>query len=109
MTKSKAPRAASKTAAVLTEEEKELFDSVKPHFGSRLKLPREVQDCHEKDISKKANRKNRFLFAFPGLFGFRSNGKIGTLENIDTPNPIIYIEFPEVCPIRVEAVSHSNL
>ena len=80
----------------MTEEEKELFDSEILDKPSGVKLPKNVQNCHEKDITKKPNRKNRFLFAFPGLVGIKNNSRLGIIENIDSPNPSIYLDFPEV-------------
>jgi hypothetical protein len=41
-------------------------------------------------------RKNRFLFTFPGLLAFiASGGCIGELADLETKNPVLYIEFPQ--------------
>ena len=81
----------------LSELEQELFDTERPEaVVHRMKLPKEVQDCHEKDINKKPKRKHRFLFALPGLFKVNNNTKIGTVQNLESPNPTIWIDFPQV-------------
>lgn len=57
-----------------------------------------------RDIVKKSQRKNRFLFAFPGLIGPSGGGRIGQLKDLGTKNPILYLEFPQVLlmfPVRV--------
>ncbi|XXG77339.1 hypothetical protein AAC387_Pa08g1510 [Persea americana] len=48
-----------------------------------------------KDIVKKGQRKNIFLFSFPGLLAPVSAGKIGKLKDIGTKNPVLYIDFPQ--------------
>ncbi|KAK4768482.1 hypothetical protein SAY87_003623 [Trapa incisa] len=50
---------------------------------------------HGKDIIKKSQRKNRFLFSFPGLLAPISGGKIGELKDLGTKNPILYLDFPQ--------------
>ncbi|KAF6153334.1 hypothetical protein GIB67_003524 [Kingdonia uniflora] len=47
------------------------------------------------DILKKSQRKNRFLFSFPGLLGPIEGGKIGELKDLGTKNPILYLDFPQ--------------
>lgn len=48
-----------------------------------------------KDIIRKSQRsRNRFLFSFPGLLAPLSGGKIGLLKDLDTKNPILYLDFP---------------
>ncbi|VFQ77990.1 unnamed protein product [Cuscuta campestris] len=48
-----------------------------------------------KDIIRKSQRsRNRFLFSFPGLLAPVSGGKIGMLKDLDTKNPILYLDFP---------------
>lgn len=49
-----------------------------------------------RDIVKKGQRKNRFLFSFPGLLAPVSAGKIGELKDLGTKNPVLYIDFPQV-------------
>lgn len=51
---------------------------------------------HGKDIVKKSQRKNRFLFSFSGLLAPVSGGKIGELKDLGTKNPILYLDFPQV-------------
>ncbi|KAK4428190.1 DNA-binding protein RHL1 [Sesamum alatum] len=50
---------------------------------------------HGKDILRKSQRKNRYLFSFPGLLAPISGGKIGELKDLGTKNPILYLEFPQ--------------
>lgn len=54
---------------------------------------------HGKDILRKSQRKNRYLFSFPGLLGPISGGKIGELKDLGTKNPILYLDFPQVLNI----------
>ncbi|KAF8398697.1 hypothetical protein HHK36_014554 [Tetracentron sinense] len=48
-----------------------------------------------RDIVKKSQRKNRFLFSFPGLLAPITGGKIGELKDLGTKNPILYLDFPQ--------------
>ncbi|KAJ8628865.1 hypothetical protein MRB53_022188 [Persea americana] len=48
-----------------------------------------------RDIVKKGQRKNRFLFSFPGLLAPVSAGKIDKLKDLGTKNPVLYIDFPQ--------------
>ncbi|GAB4842679.1 hypothetical protein Ancab_012655 [Ancistrocladus abbreviatus] len=48
-----------------------------------------------KDILKKSQRKNRYLFSLPGLLAPISGGKIGELANLGSKNPILYLDFPQ--------------
>ncbi|KAL5545300.1 hypothetical protein UlMin_009084 [Ulmus minor] len=50
---------------------------------------------HGKDIVKKSQRKNRFLFSFPGLIAPIGGGKIGDLKDLGTKNPVLYLDFPQ--------------
>ncbi|GMI94210.1 hypothetical protein HRI_003090300 [Hibiscus trionum] len=50
---------------------------------------------HGKDLLRKSQRKNRFLFSFPGLLAPISGGKIGDLKNLGSKNPILYLDFPQ--------------
>ncbi|KAL8457216.1 hypothetical protein ACS0TY_035166 [Phlomoides rotata] len=50
---------------------------------------------HGKDILRKSQRKNKYLFSFPGLLGPVSGGKIGELKDLGTKNPILYLDFPQ--------------
>ncbi|EOY09855.1 Root hair initiation protein root hairless 1, putative isoform 2 [Theobroma cacao] len=54
-----------------------------------------VMKHHGKDILRKSQRKNRFLFSFPGLLAPISGGKIGELKNLGSKNPILYLDFPQ--------------
>ncbi|XP_024970824.1 DNA-binding protein RHL1 [Cynara cardunculus var. scolymus] len=50
---------------------------------------------HGRDILRKSNRKNRFLFSFPGLLAPVSGGKVGELKDLGSKNPILYLDFPQ--------------
>ncbi|KAJ9145729.1 hypothetical protein P3X46_028075 [Hevea brasiliensis] len=51
---------------------------------------------HGKDILRKSQRKNRFLFSFPGFLApIAAGGKIGDLKDLGTRNPILYLHFPQ--------------
>ncbi|KAL6997275.1 hypothetical protein U1Q18_007400, partial [Sarracenia purpurea var. burkii] len=54
-----------------------------------------VAKHHGKDILRKSQRKNRFLFSFPGLLAPISGGKIGELKDLGTKNPVLYLDFPQ--------------
>ena len=49
-----------------------------------------------RDIVKKTTRKSKYLFSFPGLMAPVACGKLGDLSNLDSKNPVLYVEFPEV-------------
>lgn len=58
---------------------------------------KQVIKHHGKDILRKSSqRKNRFLFSFPGLLAPKGGGRIGELKNLGTQNPILYLDFPQV-------------
>ncbi|KAF5199610.1 Nijmegen breakage syndrome 1 protein [Thalictrum thalictroides] len=63
--------------------------------SSTLSLSKTVLKHHGKDIMKKSQRKNRFLFSFPGLIGPITGGKIGELKDLGTMKPILYLDFPQ--------------
>lgn len=63
---------------------------------SALSPSKTVIKHHGKDILRKSQRKNRFLFSFPGLLAPVSGGKIGELKDLGTKNPILYLDFPQV-------------
>lgn len=50
---------------------------------------------HGKDILKKSQRKNRYLFSFSGLLAPISGGKIGELTDLGSKNPVLYLDFPQ--------------
>ncbi|PQP95185.1 DNA-binding protein RHL1 [Prunus yedoensis var. nudiflora] len=57
----------------------------KPH--APLTPSNTVVTHHGKDILKKSQRKNRFLFAPIG------GGKIGEAKDLGTKNPVLYLDF----------------
>ncbi|MCO5563999.1 hypothetical protein L7F22_017654 [Adiantum nelumboides] len=48
-----------------------------------------------RDVVKKGHRKSKYLFAFPGLLSPVAGGKLGELTNLDSKNPVLYVEFPQ--------------
>ncbi|XP_071710967.1 DNA-binding protein RHL1 [Rutidosis leptorrhynchoides] len=54
-----------------------------------------VSKHHGKDILRKSNRKNRFLFSFPGSLAPVTGGKVGELKDLGSKNPILYMDFPQ--------------
>ncbi|GAV73822.1 hypothetical protein CFOL_v3_17305 [Cephalotus follicularis] len=56
---------------------------------------KQVVKHHGKDILRKSQRKNRFLFSFPALLAPIGGGKIGGLTHLGTKNPILYLDFPQ--------------
>lgn len=55
-----------------------------------------IKRCDGKDICKKGHRKNKYLFSFPGLVAPVAGGKFGELAHLDSRNPILYVDFPQV-------------
>ncbi|XVE62187.1 hypothetical protein DITRI_Ditri06bG0098300 [Diplodiscus trichospermus] len=76
---------------------KNLFSQtpVAPKSHLPLSPSKQVIKHHGKDIIRKSQRKNRFLFSFPGLLAPISGGKIGELKNLGSKNPILYLDFPQ--------------
>lgn len=66
-----------------------------PNSYVPLSPSKQVIKHHGKDILRKFQRKNRFLFSFPGLLAPISGGKIGELKNLGSKNPILYLDFPQ--------------
>uniref|UniRef100_A0A7N0TF57 DNA-binding protein RHL1 n=1 Tax=Kalanchoe fedtschenkoi TaxID=63787 RepID=A0A7N0TF57_KALFE len=63
--------------------------------SASLSLSKLVVKHHGKDIIKKSQRKNKYLFSFPGLLAPVAGGKIGELKDLGTKNPILYLDFPQ--------------
>ncbi|XP_052181179.1 DNA-binding protein RHL1-like isoform X2 [Diospyros lotus] len=72
-----------------------LSESPAKSFTAALSPSKTVAKHHGRDILRKSQRKNRFLFSFPGLLAPISGGKIGELKDLGTKNPILYLEFPQ--------------
>ncbi|KAK8477420.1 hypothetical protein V6N13_051208 [Hibiscus sabdariffa] len=66
-----------------------------PRSYAPLSPSKQIIKHHGKDILRKSQRKNRFLFSFPGLLAPISGGKIGDLKNLGSKNPILYLDFPQ--------------
>lgn len=60
-----------------------------------LRLIAGIIRCDGKDVSKKGHRKNKYLFSFPGLVAPVAGGKFGDLSQLDSRNPVLYIDFPQ--------------
>ena len=56
-----------------------------------------LRQCDGADLYKASrSRRGRFLFRLPGnLSPLAGGGRLGTLENMASGEPIMYIEFPE--------------
>ncbi|XP_058228176.1 DNA-binding protein RHL1 isoform X2 [Rhododendron vialii] len=67
----------------------------KASTAALLSPSKTVTKHHGKDILRKSQRKNRFLFSFPGLLAPLSGGKIGELKDLGTKNPILYLHFSQ--------------
>ncbi|CBI40527.3 unnamed protein product, partial [Vitis vinifera] len=74
---------------------KNLLSDTPSKAFSALSPSKTVIKHHGKDILKKSQRKNRFLFSFPGLLAPIAGGKIGELKDLGTKNPILYLDFPQ--------------
>lgn len=74
---------------------KNLLSEAPSKVFSALSPSKTVIKHHGKDILKKSQRKNRFLFSFPGLLAPITGGKIGELKDLGTKNPILYLDFPQ--------------
>eukprot|EP00250_Pteridium_aquilinum_P010590 c19500_g1_i3 orf=506-2104(-) len=61
-----------------------------PSFPSKT-----ILNADGRDIVKKGHRKSKYLFAFPGLMAPVAGGKLGELTNLDSKNPVLYVEFPQ--------------
>lgn len=68
---------------------------VKVGSSAALGPSKTVIKHHGRDILRKSQRKNKYLFSFPGLLGPMSGGKIGELKDLGTKNPILYLDFPQ--------------
>lgn len=57
-------------------------------------VPRALVRCDGADIVKRAvGRRSRYLFLLPGGLSITAGARIGQLSCLDTPTPILYIEF----------------
>lgn len=49
------------------------------------------------DIVRKGTaRKSRYLFVLPATLSATQGGKLGEITKMDTENPVLYIDFPQV-------------
>lgn len=77
---------------------------VKVGSSAALGPSKTVVKHHGRDILRKSQRKNRYLFSFPGLLAPISGGKIGELKDLATKNPILYLDFPQVPSLTVSPI-----
>lgn len=57
-------------------------------------VPRALARCDGADIVKRAvGRRSRYLFLLPGGLSITAGARIGQLSCLDTPTPVLYIEF----------------
>ena len=53
--------------------------------------------CNGQDILKKSStRKNRYLVVINAQLAPATAGRLGTLSQLDTKNPVMYLDFPQV-------------
>uniref|UniRef100_A0A5B7CAR4 Putative DNA-binding protein RHL1 n=1 Tax=Davidia involucrata TaxID=16924 RepID=A0A5B7CAR4_DAVIN len=74
---------------------KDILSEAPAKACTALSPSKTVTKHHGRDILRKSQRKNRFLFSFPGLLAPISGGKIGELKDLGTKNPILYLHFPQ--------------
>ncbi|KAL0853774.1 hypothetical protein Bca101_058926 [Brassica carinata] len=84
-----------KRLKTLALDNKLLSDSPSRCVSSSLKPSKQVLKHHGTDIIRKSQRKNRFLFSFPGLLAPISGATIGDLDRLSTKNPVLYLNFPQ--------------
>ena len=64
--------------------------------GPGPELSRALAGVDGKDLVKRARSvKGRFLFAFGGLLQAFAPGRFGALAGLDSPHPVLYVEFPQ--------------
>lgn len=64
--------------------------------GPGPELSRALAGADGKDLVKRARSvKGRFLFAFGGLLQAFAPGRFGALAGLDSPQPVLYVEFPQ--------------
>jgi hypothetical protein len=79
----------------LTDAQEELYAVTRPDYDEDLvTMPKVLQGHQERDITKKGKRKNKFLFCLPGKLMISANAKLGEIENLDTDQPTMYMDFP---------------
>ncbi|XP_024377040.1 uncharacterized protein [Physcomitrium patens] len=84
---SKKLRELARSCGLVSEKKALPAEALRPKWG--------IVKCDGKDICKKGHRKNKYLFSFPGLVAPVSGGKFGELTQLDSRNPILYIDFPQ--------------
>lgn len=64
---------------------------------SGMRVTDKLLKANGKDIVKKGatNRKSRILLVFGGWVSLAQAGKLGTITDVNSPNPTMYITFPE--------------
>ncbi|KAL3687968.1 hypothetical protein R1sor_014277 [Riccia sorocarpa] len=93
--------AEEKAAAIETKRLRDLAISrgllarAKANPPAPLLPTKAIRKCNGKDIVKKGHRRTKYLFAFPGLVAPVAGGKFGDLTNLDSRNPVLYIDFPQ--------------
>lgn len=49
-------------------------------------------------VRKGTGRKTRYLFVLPAILNAtQGGGKLGEITKMDTENPVLYFDFPQVC------------
>ena len=58
--------------------------------------PSALSKCNGYDIIKKSStRKNRYLVVINAQLAPAAAGRLGTLSQLDTKNPVLYVDFPQ--------------
>ncbi|KAK9115539.1 hypothetical protein Sjap_014486 [Stephania japonica] len=70
-----------------------LFAQAPAKPNSPLAPSKLVAKHRGRDLVKKSQRKNRFLFSFPGLIAPIGGGKVGELKDLETESPVLYLDF----------------
>lgn len=74
---------------------RKLISQTRSNPSRPLQPTKAILNCDGKDIVKKGQRKNKYLFSFPCLIAPVSGGKMGELVHLDTKNPVLYVDFPQ--------------
>lgn len=72
-----------------------LLSRTKSHAQHPSLPSKTILNSDGRDIVKKGHRKSKYLFAFPGLMAPVAGGKLGELTNLDSKNPVLYVDFPQ--------------
>eukprot|EP00240_Pyramimonas_obovata_P016300 CAMPEP_0118944338 /NCGR_PEP_ID=MMETSP1169-20130426/40106_1 /TAXON_ID=36882 /ORGANISM="Pyramimonas obovata, Strain CCMP722" /LENGTH=270 /DNA_ID=CAMNT_0006889799 /DNA_START=138 /DNA_END=947 /DNA_ORIENTATION=- len=73
-----------------------MLSKSRPDVTTQLQPTKVITTCNNKDIVKKgSSRKNRYLFAMPAVISPVAAGTMGSIAEMDTRNPVLYMDFPQ--------------